>query len=379
MLRDYPKGHCQRKDSSLNATTTGDAARQSPAAPDACDMFCDMDEYSIGTPRDAEAQRLGQDAARSFFADPVEGDTMESFVVGDVTGEIVRLTRAFQQTKQSEVKSWRRRHFVAPIALGLAGIVTSIATTPRPNSGDSSIPAVIGVLALVGGSVWLIVNAFRASARLADAQQAREVETGRLLEIARGAASATYLALGSEDGSEDGSEAAPKAKPKPVAETTEAEDEATPQRTPEEEEATRERLREQRLAAASPPPPGQPFGVSQGGAEYLIAAWMRHLGESNAGTSHETGVGRVAAASTRCVAQVRNDAGSVDLEAVQELVAAAAVDGRRALFFTSGSYAEDAEAFAEQSGVVLFVYDAVAGTLDGANALGRTAVLEGLQ
>ena len=375
MLRDYPKGHCQRKGSSLNATTTGDAARQSPATPDACDMFSDMDEYSIGSPRDAEAQRLGQDAARSFFADPVEGDTMESFVVGDVTGEIVRLTRAFQQTKQGEVKSWRRRHFVGPIALGLAGIVMSIATTPRPNSGDSSIPAVIGVLGLVGGSIWLIVNAFRASAKLADAQQAREVETGRLLEIARGAASATYLELGSGDGSE----AAPTAKPKPVTETTEVEDEATPQRTPEEEEATRERVREQRRAAASPPPPGQPFGVSQGAAEYLIAAWMRHLGESNAGTSHETGVGRVAAASTRCVAQVRNDAGSVDLEALQELVAAAAVDGRRALFFTSGSYAEDAEAFAEQSGVVLFVYDAVAGTLDGANALGRAAVLDGLK
>lgn len=64
---------------------------------------------------------------------------------------------------------------------------------------------------------------------------------------------------------------------------------------------------------------------------------------------------------------------------MQELVAAAAVDGRRALFFTSGSYAEDAEAFAEQSGVVLFVYDAVAGTLDGANALGRAAVLDGLE
>lgn len=193
---------------------------------------------------------MGQNAARSFFADPVEGDTMESFVVGDVTGEIVRLTRAFQQTKQGEVKSWRRRHFVGPIALGLASIVMSIATTPRPNSGDSSIPTVIGVLGLVGGSVWLIVNAFRASARLADAQQAREVETGRLLEIARGAASATYLELASGDGSE----AAPTAKPKPVAETTEAEveDEATPQRTPEEEEATRERVRPLPRPPASP-------------------------------------------------------------------------------------------------------------------------------
>lgn len=301
---------------------------------------------------------------------------MEAFVIGDVTGEIVGLTRAFQQAKQSEVKSWRRRHFIGPIALGLAGIVMSIATTPRPGSGGSSIPALMGFFGLVAGSVWLIVNAFRASAKLSDAQQAREVETGRLLEIARGAASAIYRELASGDGSE----AAPEAEPQPVAETTEVEAaEATPQRTPEEEEATRDRIREERRAAGSPPPPGQPFGVSQGGAEYLVAAWMRHLGESDAGTSHETGVGHVAAASTRCVAQVRNDAGSVDLEAVQELVAAAAIDRRRPLFFTAGSFAEDAEAYAEQANVALFVYDAVAGTLDGANALGRTALVEGLK
>jgi hypothetical protein len=339
-------------------------------------MFSDMDEYSIGTPRDAEAQRLGQDAARSFFADPVEGDTMESFVVGDVTGEIVRLTRAFQQSKQGEVKSWRRRHFIGPIALGLAGIVVSIATTPRPNSGDSSIPAVIGFVGLVAGAAWLIVNAFRASAKLFDAQQAREVETGRLLEIARGAASATYLELGRGEGNT----AQPKADAAaPETDAPEPDQDPTPQRTVVDDEAALERAREQRRAAASPPPPGQPFGVSQGGAEYLIAAWMRHLGESDAGTSHETGVGHVAAASARCVAQVENDSESVGLEALQELVAGAAVDGRRALFFTAGTYAEDAAAFAEQSGVALFVYDAVTGTLDGANERGRAAVLDGLR
>jgi hypothetical protein len=288
----------------------------------------------------------------------------------------VRLTRAFQQSKQVEVKSWRRRHFIGPIALSLAGIVMSIATTPRPGSGGSSVPAVIGVLGLVGGSAWLIVNAFRASARLFDAQQAREVETGRLLEIARGAASATYLELRRTDGVTAQPEADGAA---PAAGTPEPDKDPTPQQDVEDDAAAREHVREQRRAAASPPPPGQPFGVSQGGAEYLVAAWMRHLGESDAGTSHETGVGRVAAASTRCVAQVSNDEASVNLEAVQELVAAAAVDGRRALFFTAGSFAEDAEAFAEKSGVALFVYDAVTGTLEGANELGRAAVLDGLK
>jgi hypothetical protein len=235
---------------------------------------------------------------------------------------------------------------------------------------------VIGFVGLVAGAAWLIVNAFRASAKLFDAQQAREVETGRLLEIARGAASATYLELGRGEGNT----AQPKADAAaPETDAPEPDQDPTPQRTIVDDEAALERAREQRRAAASPPPPGQPFGVSQGGAEYLIAAWMRHLGESDAGTSHETGVGHVAAASARCVAQVENDSESVGLEALQELVAGAAVDGRRALFFTAGTYAEDAAAFAEQSGVALFVYDAVTGTLDGANERGRAAVSDGLR
>ena len=106
---------------------------------------------------------------------------------------------------------------------------------------------------------------------------------------------------------------------------------------------------------------------------------MRHLGESDAGTSHETGVGRVAAASARCVAQVKNEADPVGIDEVEELVAAAAIAGRRPLFFAVGSYAEDAKAFAERSKVALFVYDAVAGTLDGANELARDALLDGLK
>lgn len=297
---------------------------------------------------------------------------MEAFVVGDVTGEIVRLTRTWEQVQQGEIKIWRRRHFPGPIALALIGIVTAIASTPRQGGGSSTGP-LIGLLGLAAGVVWLIVNAFRAGAMLSRAQQAREVETGRLLQVARTAATATDL----EPGPVDPDDARAPVVDAAVVGAAAVEEEPAPRRTVEEEEAARENAREQRRAVGSPPPPGQPFGVSQGGAEYLVATWMRHLGESDAGTSHEAGVGLVAAASARCVAQVKNDAAPVGVEDVQGLVAAA-VDGRRPLFFTAGTYAEDAEALADQAHVALFIYDAVAGTLDGANGLGRTAMLDGL-
>jgi len=66
------------------------------------------------------------------------------------------------------------------------------------------------------------------------------------------------------------------------------------------------------------------------------------------------------------------------MDEVRELVEAAVNDGRRPLFFASGSYEEDAESLAEEAAVTLFTYDAVKGTLEGANALGRSAVREGI-
>lgn len=327
-----------------------------------------MDEFSIGSPRDAEARRLGQDAALSFHSNPVEGDTMESFVLGDVTAEIVLLTRRMQQAQQSEAKAWRRRHFIGPILLAVTGLVISAVTTPRVDSGGSATASLIGSLVLLAGVVWFIVIAFRASGRLAQTQQVREAETGRLLEIARQAASATYSELESEG---------PATAQAPDA--LEGEPEAAPLRTVEDEEAAVQRIREARRAAGSPPPPGQPFGVTQGAAEYLVAAWMRHLGEADAATAHDSRGRGIHAASSRCVAQVNNDAESVGVDEVRELVESAAIDGRRPLFFATGSYSEEALAFAEHARAHLFTYDAVAGTLDGANALGRSAVLDGIR
>lgn len=56
----------------------------------------------------------------------------------------------------------------------------------------------------------------------------------------------------------------------------------------------------------------------------------------------------------------------------------ASVDRRLAVFFTSGNYATGAIEFADQAGMPLLVYDAVAGTLDGANRLGVALILGGI-
>ncbi|MCB2412413.1 restriction endonuclease [Demequina sp. TTPB684] len=330
-----------------------------------------MDEYAYGSTRDAAARALGQEAARSFASNPVEGATMESFVLGDVTADVIRLTREFQQTQQSKIKAWRRRHFLAPIGLAVAGLVIAITTTPRQGTDDSSLVPGLGAVGMLAGVIWFIVIAVRASSRFADAQRAREVETGRLLEIARHAAAETYADAGTT----------PVAKAD--ADTEDHADAPTAPSAPSADAASPTAAARAPLATAShftgaPAPAGQPFGVTQGGAGQLVAAWMRHLGEADAAAAPHSPGAVVGAMGARHVARVVNDDGTVDAEAVRELAALAAADGRGGLFFTAGSYDAEALEVAEQSRVALFTYDAVAGTLQGANPLGETAMTDGL-
>jgi hypothetical protein len=309
-----------------------------------------MDEYEYGGTRDAAARALGQEAARSFAGNPVEGASMESFVLGDVTADVIRLTRESQQAQQSKIKAWRRRHFVGPIALAVIGLVVAITTTPRQGTGGSSAVSALGAVGMLAGVIWFIVIAVRASSRFAEAQQAREAETGRLLEIARHAAAVTYRELAD----------APAASP-----TT------TPTTAPTQQQLS------MRFSGA-PAPAGQPFGVTQGGAGQLIAAWMRHLGESDAAASTHALGGSFDVAGSRHVAKFINNEGPVEAVHVRELATLAAADGRGALFFAAGSYGVEAVELAEQAGVALFTYDAVEGTLNAANAAGEKALSEGL-
>jgi len=127
-----------------------------------------------------------------------------------------------------------------------------------------------------------------------------------------------------------------------------------------------------------PAPGPQPYGVSHDGAERLVAEWMRHLGEMDAEVTRFTGDGGIDVMSTHCIAQVKNYTGTVGVTEIRELAGVAAVDGRRPLFFTSGTYASGAIEFAERAGIALFRYDAVAGTLLPVDAIAARAIQQGL-
>lgn len=148
-----------------------------------------------------------------------------------------------------------------------------------------------------------------------------------------------------------------------------------------------EALRSGRAEPAYPlppvwPPPGpQPYGVSHRGAEQLVADWMRHLGAIDAEVTRFTGDGGVDVVSAHWIAQVKNlgERTTVPVAHIRELAGVAADDGRRPLFFTSGTYSPGGVAFADRAGMSLFEYHAEGGALRAANAHARAVVTDGLR
>ncbi|HEU5223147.1 MAG TPA: restriction endonuclease [Candidatus Lumbricidophila sp.] len=131
-------------------------------------------------------------------------------------------------------------------------------------------------------------------------------------------------------------------------------------------------------ARQHPAPEPQPYGVSHEGAESLVAQWMRHLGEGDADTTQYVSDGGIDVASINYIAQVMNYTGTVGVQAVRELAGVAIVDGRKPLFFTSGTFSSGAIEFADQAKIALFEYDAVSGTLQGGNVSGHRFARDGL-
>ncbi|GGO63948.1 hypothetical protein GCM10010910_17640 [Microbacterium nanhaiense] len=127
-------------------------------------------------------------------------------------------------------------------------------------------------------------------------------------------------------------------------------------------------------------PQPRPRGVGPQEAEELAAEWMRFLGAVDAEVTRYSGDGGVDVISSAYIAQVKNLAPmySVPVAQVRELAGVAAHDGRRALFFTSGSYSAGGVEFADRAGIALFIYRAEEGDLIGANALGSAVRAQGL-
>lgn len=120
-----------------------------------------------------------------------------------------------------------------------------------------------------------------------------------------------------------------------------------------------------------PAPPAFPYGVSPEGAEHLVADWMRHLGAANVNVTNFRADSGVDVDSENYVAQVKLfSAGAVGRPEIQQLVGAALVSKKNALFFTSSSYTAEAKRFASQAEVALFKFVPEEGTLSGENPLG---------
>ena len=125
-------------------------------------------------------------------------------------------------------------------------------------------------------------------------------------------------------------------------------------------------------------PQKQQFGVSDEGAEALVAQWMRWLGVFDAEVTKFVGDGGIDVESSRYIAQVKNFRGNVGIAAIRELAGVASVDGRTPLFFTSGDYPKDALIWAQNAGIYLFTYDAKNAKLSANNQLARDALGSGL-
>ena len=125
-------------------------------------------------------------------------------------------------------------------------------------------------------------------------------------------------------------------------------------------------------------PEKQKFGVSDEGAESLVAQWMRWLGVYDAEVTKFVGDGGIDVESSRYIAQVKNFTGNVGIAAIRELAGVAAVDGRTPLFFTSGVYPKDSEAWAQSAGIYLFTYEVKTAKLSANNQLAREALGSGL-
>ncbi len=132
------------------------------------------------------------------------------------------------------------------------------------------------------------------------------------------------------------------------------------------------------VPSGGPKPEALPYGVSHQGAEQLCADWLTHLGATNVSVTRASGDGGVDIVSDAVIAQVKNYTGTVGVEEIRAFHGVASVDRRTAVFFTSGQYASGAVTFADLAQMPLLVYDAVAGTLAGANERGRALRRDGL-
>ncbi len=125
-------------------------------------------------------------------------------------------------------------------------------------------------------------------------------------------------------------------------------------------------------------PARQIYGVSNYGAESLVADWLRYLGFSQVAVTQASGDGGVDVVTETHLCQVKNySAQPVSVQEVREVFGVAVSESKQPLIFTSSSLSSSALNFAEKNRIPVIKYDALSSELSPLNNAGAQILLQG--
>ncbi|MCB2412391.1 restriction endonuclease [Demequina sp. TTPB684] len=138
-----------------------------------------------------------------------------------------------------------------------------------------------------------------------------------------------------------------------------------------EAEAQEAAERRQLRAEVGFPHPGvHAYGVSPRGAELWVRDFLRHLGAVEAEATQQTDDGGVDVVCDDFLVSVKHYAHFVPVEEVREIFAVAAVDGKAAVLWTSGTLTAAGSEFADVAPVAVVQYNVETGQVVGLNVAG---------
>jgi hypothetical protein len=125
-------------------------------------------------------------------------------------------------------------------------------------------------------------------------------------------------------------------------------------------------------------PSAHAYGVSDEGAEHLVAEWLKFLGFEEAQVTQYSNDGGIDVATREHVVQVKNYRDkAVSVTEVRELFGVAASERKRAVLFTATSCTAQAIEFADKNGIALIRFDARLGSLEEINDEGSDFLVNG--
>ena len=131
------------------------------------------------------------------------------------------------------------------------------------------------------------------------------------------------------------------------------------------------------LAARQRPAP-QPYGVSNQGAELLVADWLVFLGERSVEVTKQSGDGGVDVLTADYCCQVKNyTSQNVSSPEVRDLYGTAISKGRKPLLFTATALTPDASSFANSNSIAVVRFNVQEASLLGLNDDGEGFLYSG--